>query len=108
MPSGNTVPPGRTKQDQLRLAFVCRKFRWGEEPDPFVVEIDFTSTPWSLEDVTADVAQRGEQAEKEERVAQQHRLLDAARQLVNEIDSRDPQTPLGKTEAVPIFCTPEG
>ena len=90
----------RTKQDQIRLAFVCRKFRWGEEPNPFVVEIDFAGRPWSLADVTDEMARSGADAEKEARHAEQQRLKDAAHALVRAIRTRDPETPCGKTEAI--------
>ena len=57
---------GRRKhRERCRLAFVSSKFRLGEEPDPFAVELDFTTTPWSMRDVTADLVAAGEAAAAE-------------------------------------------
>jgi hypothetical protein len=57
---------GRRKhRDRYRLAFVSSKFRLGEEPDPFALELDFTTEPWSLRDVTADLVAAGEVAADE-------------------------------------------
>src|SRR5262249_30462932 len=57
---------GRRKhRDRYRLAFVSSKFRLGEEPDPFALELDFTTEPWSMRDVTADLVAAGESAARE-------------------------------------------
>ncbi len=78
----------RKRRDTYRLAFVPTKFRLGEEPDPFVLEIDLTSEPWSLRDVTQKIAETGTavraQAEEERRT----RLDNAARALCDEIHRR--------------------
>ena len=89
----------RHGQEKIRLAFVCRKFRWGEEPDPFAVEIDFTSTPWSLHDVTEEVKQGGEATVQAEREAQKHHLQAAALALYQRL-LEQPETLMGISEAV--------
>src|SRR5262249_31136240 len=38
----------RTHRERYRLAFINTKCRIGEEPDPFIFEIDFTDEPWQL------------------------------------------------------------
>jgi hypothetical protein len=59
----------RKRREKYRLAFIATKFRIGEEPDPFVLEIDVTAEPWIVRDVTAAVDAEGcaarEQREKE-------------------------------------------
>src|SRR5262249_21338707 len=45
----------RHRRDTLRLAFVASKFRLGEEPEPFALEIDFRKTQWTLQEVTEEV-----------------------------------------------------
>ena len=59
----------RKRREKYRLAFIATKFRIGEEPDPFVLEIDLTAEPWIVRDVTAAVDAEGcaarEQREKE-------------------------------------------
>jgi 5S rRNA maturation endonuclease (ribonuclease M5) len=51
-----------TRRKQLtkyRLAFIATKFRIGEEPEPFIVEIDLTAEPWAVRDITDDVDREG-------------------------------------------------
>jgi hypothetical protein len=56
------VAARRRRRDRYRLAFVPSKFRIGEEPDPFVFEIDLSAVPWQLQDVTADLEATGQAA----------------------------------------------
>ncbi len=55
----------RKKHDIYRLAFVPSKFRIGEEPAPFIYEIDLTSEPWKLRNVTDEMVQAGDVAHDE-------------------------------------------
>ena len=65
----------RHKRSPLhRLAFVPSKFRDDEPPDPFIVELDFRETPWTINDVTAQLAQDAMQEARNIQVAQ-HDLL---------------------------------
>src|SRR5262249_23918678 len=41
----------------LRMAFVPTKGRLGTLPEPFVLEMDTTTTPWSMRDVTGLITQ---------------------------------------------------
>jgi hypothetical protein len=50
----------RQKRERLRLAFVYSKFRVGIEPDPFALEIDFTTTPWTVREITEDIIAAGQ------------------------------------------------
>lgn len=61
----------RRKQERIRLAFIPTKFRVGEEPAPFVVEIDMTSNVWTACDVTRDL-------EAEQQGAETRRAADVA------------------------------
>jgi hypothetical protein len=42
----------RKQREKYRLAFVSSKFRPAEEPEPFVLEIDLSTDPWTVLDVT--------------------------------------------------------
>jgi AAA domain-containing protein len=57
----------RKLRQQFRLAFIATKFRLGEEPEPFMVEINTVTEPWSLRDVTDEVDREGAEA-RERRV----------------------------------------
>lgn len=50
----------RKRRDSYRLAFVPSKFRIGEEPDPFVLEIRLAPEPWAVVDVTAGIITTGD------------------------------------------------
>jgi hypothetical protein len=52
----------RKQRDRYRLAFVCSKFRPAEEPEPFVLQIDLRTEPWTVADVTDDVDREGAEA----------------------------------------------
>jgi hypothetical protein len=75
----------RRRRDRYRLAFVPSKYRIGEEPDPFVLELDLAAEPWQLRDVTVDLEAAGQAAvaaAAEERAA---RLSAAGRALEDRI-----------------------
>ncbi len=55
----------RKQRSVYRLAFVPSKFRVGEEPEPFILEVDLTDEAWTLRDVTDDVDQAGARARAE-------------------------------------------
>jgi hypothetical protein len=59
----------RKGQVKFRLAFIPTKFRIGEEPEPFAMEIDTTTNPWTMADVTNCIDQEG--AAERERLAQE-------------------------------------
>lgn len=66
----------RKRRETYRLAFIPTKFRIGEEPEPFAFEIDTTTTPWCLRDVTDDIDREG--------MAERERL---AREVAAEVES---------------------
>jgi AAA domain len=49
----------RKGREIFRLAFVPTKFRIGQEPEPFVLEINLASEPWSVRDATNEVDREG-------------------------------------------------
>jgi hypothetical protein len=54
----------RKRRDTYRLAFVSSKFRIGEEPDPFVYELNLGTEPWTLRLCTEDVVAAGREAQE--------------------------------------------
>jgi len=83
----------------LRIGFVPTKFRLGMLPQPFVLEMDTTSTPWTMRDITTQITQEGIQAEQERRSAERAKLDAAAEALVEALRGRDSANPMLKREA---------
>jgi hypothetical protein len=78
----------RKQRQKYRLAFICTKFRIGEEPEPFVLEIDTTTEPWTLRNVTDDVDREGA-AERARRAKEKaETIAKAAKALANEVHRR--------------------
>jgi hypothetical protein len=95
----------RHRRVVYRLAFVASKFRIGEEPDPFVLEVDLANEPWLLREVTADIAQAGQAAcasEAERRVQAQVAAVD---RLAVEVARRATaaEAPLNLTAAIEVL-----
>jgi hypothetical protein len=90
----------RTGQAVLRMAFIPSKFRLGIEPEPFVLEIDTRVDPWTLTDVTAEIATAGTRAAEEMRRQEQTKIAHAEEKLVQAIAARAAASPLLKEEAV--------
>ena len=63
----------RKKRDKYRLAFVPSKFRIGEEPDPFCVELDLSTEPWSMKNVTMELIAAGDAAQMSAEKAQEEK-----------------------------------
>jgi hypothetical protein len=78
----------RQKRDRLRLAFVYSMFRVGIEPDPFALEIDFTTTPWSVRDVTDDIIAAGQAAAAAASQQAADRVAAAMDKLRQEVEGR--------------------
>src|SRR5271157_1802115 len=78
----------RKQREKFRLAFVASKFRPGLEPEPFVLEIDLTTEPWTVSDVTGDVDREGAHAREQKEAEKRVRLDSAAAKLKAEITRR--------------------
>ncbi len=78
----------RKQRETFRLAFVASKFRIGPEPEPFVLEIDLTSDPWTVRDVTDDVDAEGAAAREQKAQEKAETLQKAVDVLVCEISRR--------------------
>ena len=57
-----------------RLVFVPSKFRVGQQPDPFFIELDLRTEPWTMSDVTKDIIKAGETALGEAELQRQAQL----------------------------------
>ncbi len=90
----------RKSRDRYRLAFVCSKFRVGEEPDSFILEVDLSTDPWTLTDVTTEVVQAGKDTKADAERQRQHHLDKAARGLTKEVQAAaDAGKPMRSGEA---------
>jgi hypothetical protein len=78
----------RERRDRYRLAFVPSKFRVGEEPEPFVLEIDLSREPWTVSDATDEVDRAGKEARDKTARDKAARMDTGARNLVAEIQRR--------------------
>ena len=91
----------RRRRDTYRLAFIPTKFRLGEEPDPFVFEIDHRPDPWMLREVTDEVLRTGEATRQQTAIEREQTIDRATLALQAEIARREGagQDPINKTEA---------
>jgi len=91
----------RVKQDRQRLAVTYSKCRVSPEREPFVAEVDFTTSPWSLRLVTAEVVAAGEAAKDATEQQAADRATDAMAKLRDEIVGRTHagEEPYSKTTA---------
>jgi hypothetical protein len=90
----------RQRRNTYRLAFVATKFRIGEEPEPFILEVNLSAESWTLRDVTDDVDRAGAEARQAREREEYERRATAAAALAKEVDARAAAgTPLVKSEA---------
>jgi hypothetical protein len=91
----------RQRRETYRLAFVPTKFRLGEAPDPYIVELDLRSSPWQYREVTAEVEAEGQAARATAAAERQARMDAAASELQRELARRRAtgQPDLGKKSA---------
>jgi hypothetical protein len=96
----------RKARSVYRLAFVPTKFRVGEEPEPFILEINLTDDLWTVREVTDEVDQAGKAARTERQRQSDALCSDAAFALMAEVKRRceTGETPMYKDrDAVPIL-----
>jgi len=95
----------RKHREKYRLAFTATKFRIGEEPDPFVLEIDLTTNPWTVRDVTDTVDAEGCAARERSAKEYAEALSRARASLVTEILRREEahEPPMLKKDAEPFL-----
>ena len=92
-------PKRRRRRDDYRLAFIPSKFRIGEEPDPFVLEITLTD-PWTLCEVTEEIEAAHDEAKGEAEVERQRKIETAVATLDIRIRAAfEAGHPLTKTQA---------
>jgi hypothetical protein len=78
----------RKRRDFYRLAFIASKFRLGEEPEPFVLEVDHRTEPWTLRDATEDIVQAGQEALRAAASEREAVTVRAREQLLSEMRRR--------------------
>jgi hypothetical protein len=95
----------RAGREFLWLALVPTKFRVGEEPAPWAVEIDFRPRPYICREITTELEAAARQALDEARRAQQEAEARAAHLLAEEVRRRAAEgRPMFKrTEAEPLL-----
>ncbi|MFI5168078.1 MAG: AAA family ATPase [Thermoanaerobaculales bacterium] len=87
----------RRRRNLYRLALVPSKFRIGEEPDPFVLEVSFASEPWTLRDVTDELVAVGDDARREAEQAAATQRAEAAAALARHVAAQT-----GRSEIVTL------
>ncbi len=87
----------RTKRDRYVLAFIPSKFRVGEEPEPFALEISLGAEPWSLREVTPELHAAGETARAQAAAERAEAEAKLVATLVAEVDRRAKATELPLT-----------
>lgn len=84
----------------LRLAFVPSKFRLDVEPEPFILELDLRTPPWTLRDVTALVVDDALQTSRLQAAATRDAVRRAITALAAEVTRQaHAGTPLTKQKA---------
>jgi len=78
----------RKRRENYRLAFVPSKFKIGEEPDAFIIELNLGTSPWSMVDVTDEVDRQGAEARAERETAWREKIASTTESLVAEITRR--------------------
>ncbi len=78
----------RKQRDRYRLAFVPTKFRVGEEPEPFILEVNLSAGPWTLSDVTAEVDRVGAEVREAQERGEHDRRRTAVAALKEEVQAR--------------------
>jgi hypothetical protein len=96
----------RQRRDLYRLAFIPSKFRVGEEPNPFVFEINLAGEHWSLREVTDEVTQTGMETRESIVKAREELLVAGVTKLAEFIDDEDrhERIVLFEKDAVPFLC----
>jgi DNA polymerase III delta prime subunit len=97
----------RAGQDRLRLALVATKFRVGEEPEPWAVELNFSTRPYTCREITIELEAAAQRALHETRRAQREAEDRAAALLAEEVRRRAEEgRPLlyKRRDAEPFLC----
>jgi AAA domain-containing protein len=89
----------RVQGGPLRIGFIPTKFRLATLPQPFVLEMDTTTTPWGMRDITTMITREGVEAAHAHRTAERQKLDAAAWALVAALRTHPPDTPMLKREA---------
>ena len=97
---------GRT---DFRLAFVPSKFRIGLEPEPFCLELSLPpDAPWSLQDVTDEIIETGQESIMQAKQERTEKLDQAAYALLDIVKDRAAvEDPILKKEAETFLHTEE-
>lgn len=100
----------RKQKAKYRLAFIASKFRIAEEPEPFILEINTSGEPWTVEDVTDRVDTEGAQAREQRASEKRGRVANATAALVVEIGRRAEagEPPLAKRRDAEGFLIRQG
>jgi hypothetical protein len=95
----------RQQRDRYVLAFVPSKFRVGIEPEPFALEIDLSTEPWQLREVTAALDQAAESARAQAAADKAKAEQALVERFMAEVDRRAEvgEQPLIRTEAVEVL-----
>ncbi len=94
----------RKKRSLFHLAFIPSKFRLGEEPEPFIFELNLAEIPWEVRNVTDQVVQGSKEAREAEIQSKEMQQEKALQSLAMRVRERYWQRdPICKKDAVPIL-----
>lgn len=81
--------PRRKEKERFRLGFTASKYKLeGPEPAPFAVEVDFTTTPFSICDITDQIDAEGAEARRRKAAEKAEMIHKAINVLRIEIERR--------------------
>ena len=95
----------RRGQVKLRLAFIPSKFRLGIQPQPFVLELDLSTVPYTLADITDTLTQAAVDAARHRKAALQQQFEQASDALLAEVQRYAPDDPLLRTAGEQFLMT---
>jgi len=95
----------RKQRTKYRLAFVASKFRIGQEPEPFILEIDMSREPWTISDVSGQVNLESAETQRQRAAEKEARVNAAVEKLKAEISRRaaSGEAPLRKRQDTEPF-----
>jgi hypothetical protein len=98
----------RKQRVVYRLGFIPTKFRIGEEPEPFIYEVNLALSPWALTEATGEVIEEGERARTAAAEERQRGLEQLNAELAREVRARATNGPITERDGAVPFLMARG